>query len=58
MRNIDGTTPEVLFSGTMKPGGTNVTKNINGANFLSHHPGVAGKTGRYMERIDKIREKT
>lgn len=36
MRNTDGTTPEVLFSGTMKPGGTNLTRNINGANFLSH----------------------
>tara|TARA_B110000285_G_scaffold228736_1_gene292192 strand:+ start:193 stop:303 length:111 start_codon:yes stop_codon:yes gene_type:complete len=36
MRNTDGTTPEVLFSGTMKPGATNLTTNINGANFLTH----------------------
>ena len=58
MRNTDGTTPEVLFTGTMKVGGTNISRNVNGANFLSHQPGPAGKTGRYMERIDKIRERT
>lgn len=42
MRNSDGTTPEVLFSGTRN-------------SYAGNHATLPGKAGRYMERIDKIR---
>lgn len=36
IRNADGTTPEVLFSGTLKGGGGSITTSKNGMNFHSH----------------------